>query len=197
MHHYRAVIMAAGTYRDWDRHSIKILGETTIERTVRLLNENNISDVWVTSPKQGTYNVKQEFVNRLGGNTLDCITGARELNGDIYLYGDVFYTEDAIHKIINGTSNYYGRSSGNGLKKYGEFFAFKTHGDFWKVYDQFLEWAKATKLRKIWSWKLLSFHEHIMKETDPTYRNWTEINDQTDDFDTPEELERWLQKWTT
>ena len=60
------------------------------------------------------------------GNDLGCPLGCEELKGNVWLYGDVYYPENAIKTILNGTTNYYGRAKGNALKKYGEFWAFKS-----------------------------------------------------------------------
>lgn len=188
----RIVIMAAGTYNNWDRHSVKIFNETTIERTIRLFNERGIKDIWVTTSISGKYNVEKEFINTQDGNTLVCLSGAKELNGDIYLFGDVFFTESAIDKIINGSTNYYLRSKPNKLKKYGEFFAFKIDENFWSVFDEFINWCHTQKIKKVWSWKLLTYHQSIIDNSDNVFNNWTEIEDETDDFDKPEELEAWL-----
>ena len=57
------------------------------------------------------------------GNDLGCLLGCEELKGNVWLYGDVYYSENAIKTIPNGTTNYYGRAKGNALKKYGEFWA--------------------------------------------------------------------------
>lgn len=188
----RIVIMAAGTYNNWDRHSVKIFNETTIERTIRLFNERGIKDIWVTTSISGKYKVGKEYINTQDGNTLVCLSGAKELNGDIYLFGDIFFTESAIDKIINGSTNYYLRSNPNNLKKYGEFFAFKIDENFWSVFDEFINWCREQKIKKVWSWKLLSYHQSIINNSDNVFNNWTEIDDETDDFDKPEELEAWL-----
>ena len=193
----RVVIMAAGTYNEWDRHAVKIFNETTIERTVRLLNERRITDIWITTSIKGKYKIGKEFINTLDGNTLVCLSGAKELLGDIYIFGDVFFTEDAIDKIINGKTNYYMRNKGNELKNYGEFFAFKPDENFWNVFDEFISWCKKEKIKKVWSWKLFNYHQNIINNSDNPFENWTEINDETDDFDKPEELDKWLNYYGT
>jgi hypothetical protein len=188
----RVVIMAAGTYNSWDRHCVKIFNETTIERTFRQFSERGITDIWVTTSEPNKYNIGKEFINKFDGNTLNCLGGAKKLKGDIYVFGDVFFTDDAINKIITGRTNYYMRLTGNEIKPYGEFFAFKVDKKFWKIFDEFINWCKKNKIKKVWSWKLFNYHQNIINNSDNVFENWTEISDQTDDFDKPEELEKWI-----
>lgn len=201
----RAVIMAGGKYKTWNRWDIKINGETLLERTTRLLKLNNINDIYISSSFAGQHNLEKEYINTLDGNDLGCIIGCKELNGDIYLYGDVYYSETAILKICNGTTNYYGRNHGNLNKPHGEFFAFKPDNEFWKFLN--ICWSKFQKneIPRLWSWDLYSYHVKKWDIENPpkkfkksvmyqTPANWTNIDDETDDFDSQEELNVWLEK---
>ena len=199
--------MAAGTYRSWNRHSVKIFGETTIERTIRLLKKHHINDIWITSSKKGTYNFENEYVNSIDGNSLGCLIGCKDLDGDIYLFGDVYYTENAINLIINNNTNYFGRNSKNNVKPYGEFFGFKPDNDFWKMLEICWHKFQNNEIPRLWSWDLYAYHTNKWDINNPPDRktlkktqyltptNWTNINDQTDDFDTPNDLIKWTEHW--
>ena len=51
----RIIIMAGGTAKSFNRHSITIQGEKLVDRTVRLLKENGQNDIWVTVAQKGMY----------------------------------------------------------------------------------------------------------------------------------------------
>jgi choline kinase len=102
--------MCGGYYENFKEHKalIKINGEPLVERTIRLLKENGIQDIYISSNQE-------EFKDY--ANVLKHENSYRYENGKIYgywvdayyptdkpciyLHGDVYYTEDAIKKIIN------------------------------------------------------------------------------------------------
>tara|TARA_B100000035_G_C20722128_1_gene431674 strand:- start:163 stop:639 length:477 start_codon:yes stop_codon:yes gene_type:complete len=148
-----------------------------------------------------------EFVNNMKGNDLGCLLGCEELKGNVWLYGDVYYSENAIKTIINGTTNYYGRAKGNALKKYGEFWAFKSDDTFWHWLKLVCKAFWDKKINRCWSWDLYAYHSGKWNLNSPPQRktvkrtqyicntNWTNIDDETDDFDKPDEVQRWKTYW--
>jgi choline kinase len=107
---FKIIIMCGGVYDDFKEHKalIKINGERLIERTIRLLKENGINNYYISS--------NNEDFNKYG-NVLHHENNFKFENGivygywvdayyptndpTIYLHGDVYYTEDAIKKILN------------------------------------------------------------------------------------------------
>ncbi len=85
-----------------------INGETLLERTIRLLKENGIEDINISSNNEvfelygnvihheNTYKV---IDNKIYGYWLDAYYPTDE--PCIYLHGDVYYSENAIKKILN------------------------------------------------------------------------------------------------
>lgn len=200
----RAVIMAGGKIKMWGRHSLKINNETILHRTVRQLKERGVYDIWVTAAYPQQHNIENEFINTLSGNDLGCLLGCKELNGDIYLFGDVFYSDAAMDSIINGTTTYYGRECKSKTKISGEFYAFKPNAAMWAVLDECWDKFKRGEWRRLWSWDLYRYHTnsplHAINPQKPAYANpvdWTDINDETDDFDTEEDYKKWLSVWGT
>lgn len=99
------IIMAAGQGKRWNnylgipKHLIEINGETLLERTSRLLKENGITNYIITG-----HDSRYSEYGKLSAQTdNDCeIDRFEKVNKPVcYLYGDVYYTEDAIKKIIN------------------------------------------------------------------------------------------------
>ena len=106
----RFVIMADGKGTRWDnymgipKHLAEINGEPILGRTVRLLNEmtEGEAEVIVTS-----HDVRYEFKGSRRheplDNKLEIDRFTRELIADdtCFLYGDTYYTEEALSAIIN------------------------------------------------------------------------------------------------
>ena len=91
-----------------------------VDRTVRLLKENGQNDIWVTVAQKGMYPQYNEFVNTMKGNDLGCLLGCEELKGNVWLYGDVYYSDNAIKTILNGTTNYILSEMENKSLSFGE-----------------------------------------------------------------------------
>lgn len=101
------IIMADGKGTRWNnygnhsKHLCVINGETIIGRTVRLLNEMGISDVIITS-----HNPEMEFEGATryepkdNNEEIDRFTYEFLDEEVTFLYGDTYYNEDALHKII-------------------------------------------------------------------------------------------------
>ncbi|MCL1799225.1 MAG: 2-C-methyl-D-erythritol 4-phosphate cytidylyltransferase [Eggerthellaceae bacterium] len=102
------IIMADGKSDRWDnylsvpKHFIEIDGEPIIERTIRLLHAyDQKSEVIVTSHNKD-YELAGSTRYEPLDNTLEVDRFTRELIVDdtCFLYGDTYYTEDAIRRII-------------------------------------------------------------------------------------------------
>lgn len=110
------IIMAGGNYKDQfdiPKPLLKIDGEILIERTIRLLNENGITDIAI-STNNPVYNylgieILSHDNNYIHDNpetnltSKGCWLNAYYLMDTpcCYLHGDVYWSEDAIKKIIN------------------------------------------------------------------------------------------------
>ena len=103
------IIMCGGVYDNFKQHKAltKINGERLVDRTIRLLKQNGINDIYVsaTDPNFIDYKVlkhdntyKYEDGN-VSGYWVDAYYPTDK--PCIYLHGDVYYSEDAIKKILN------------------------------------------------------------------------------------------------
>ena len=106
------IIMAGGTYNQFKtpKHLTIINGEPLIKRTIRLLKENGINDIFISSKDKrfdnlGVERIEHEnnFVsdekNTLQGYWVDAFYPTKKPT--TYLYGDVYYSEECIKTIIN------------------------------------------------------------------------------------------------
>lgn len=98
------VIMAAGSGKRWNNYLgvpkqlIEINGETLLGRTTRILKENGI-DNYVMTGKDERFG---EYGRLITQSHNDCEADRFELFNEpvCYLYGDVYYSEEAIKAII-------------------------------------------------------------------------------------------------
>lgn len=108
---YKIIIMCGGVYNVFTQHkSLSVInGEALVERTIRLLKENNIKDIAISSndPYFDKFGVERLEHNNTYKN-IDGVQTGYWVDGYyptkepvIYLHGDVYYTEDAIKKILN------------------------------------------------------------------------------------------------
>ena len=213
MNTFKIIIMCGGHYEEFSEHKslTKINGERLFERTTRLLWENgvDIKNIFISSNEDG--------FELYGGKVLHHENSFRTEDGKvigywidayfpsddpiIYLHGDVYYSEDAIKKILdrarNTTENVF---IGNEIarnkehKNWGEPFG-------WIVVDQnkFKEAIKKTKqlqddgkLERGYaiSWELYRVEQGLdpnkMFINDNSYLS---IDDETIDIDAPWQIE--------
>ena len=208
------IIMADGKSDRWQnynstpKHLIEINGEPILKRTVRLLKENGIENIIITSHDK-RYNFAKRYEPQNNEYEIDRFYSCLPIweSEMVFLYGDVFYSEECIRKIINDTSKettYFGRLT-LGKKKYPEIFAIKVMNN-----KQFEEICKTIRESIIdgslergigWeTYKLYCGKDLYMSNDDLTrwvteteQPNFININDETDDFDYPEDLDRWLE----
>lgn len=195
---YKYIIMAAGAGTRWDnylgipKHLIEINGETLLGRTTRLLKENGITNFIITT-SDSRY---EEYGKTAPQTKFDCEVDRFEetlVDGPIcYLYGDVYYTEDAIKTIIETEPEdvlFFGHE--------WEIFAIK-------IKDKELFFNNKSKVKKLYlskeidrciGWEVyrcmhnLPFTEHIITD------RYVKILDGTDDIDYPYEYEEFKQRW--
>ena len=135
------IIMAGGIYPRWEtpRQLTEIHGEPLVARTIRLLKENGVDDIAITSHderfKQFGIPVLQHdngFISEDGGRTywVDAFYPTNE--PVCYLMGDVFFSRSAVEMIVNYEQGedimFFASAFCNGkgyIKPHAEPFAFK------------------------------------------------------------------------
>jgi NDP-sugar pyrophosphorylase family protein len=208
----KIVIMCGGIYQHWKGPKAMsiVRGERLIERTIRLLKENGITDWSISSNNDifeqygkvlyhpNSFVVKKvDDIEMVSGYWIDAYYPTNEPT--IYLHGDVYYTEEALKKILNydaKENTFIGNEIARNPehKNWGEPFG-------WIVVDQskFREGIEKTKrlqdegkLQRGYalSWELY----RVLEGTDPNYmlindNTYLSIDDSTIDVDTPEQIE--------
>ena len=209
----KAIIMAAGSANRWGNYLgvpkqlIKINGEPLLHRTIRLLRENGVKDIIVTVPKKGYFgDIGVEEVEGVSGCEVDKFLNAKQYSGGIFIWGDCYFTESAIKKIVSNKKDlmFFGRRGASKItgKRCGELFAVKTNNEFFKKAEEIKKHKE--KMRRCASWELYTY---ITEGVIP-YKNFRKyvkggvgkrfvhIDDETDDFDYPRDYDRWIKNCT-
>ena len=201
------IIMAGGKYKDFQKHKALsvIHGEVLIERTIRLLNEYGYK--WFISTNDPNFDKYGNILHHensfevengiVKGYWLDAYYPTNEPT--IYLHGDVYYTEEALKKILtlNPSVN---TLVGNEVARnpqhlnWGEPFGWvvvdqKSFRDAINKTKQLQDEGKLERGYAI-SWELY----RVLNNLDPNKmyildESYLSINDKTIDVDTPEQID--------
>ena len=205
------IIMCGGNYTQFEtpKQLSVINGERLIDRTIRLLRENGIKDIYVsaTNPIFDSVGVPR----LVHDNTSLVWDNNKEVSGYwidayyptekpcVYLHGDVYYSENAIKTIVNlnPTINTF---IGNALaknkehKNWGEPFGWivVNQKEFRSGIEKTKKLQDESKLDRGYalSWELY----RVLNGTDPNYmliddKNYLCIDDETIDIDAPWQIE--------
>lgn len=98
------VIMCGGDYKI-PKHLLKVKGERIIDRTIRLLRENGVKDLYLSTNNPAFEELgipilhhTNRFSDKKSGNWLDAFYPSNE--PITYIYGDVYFSEYAIKTIV-------------------------------------------------------------------------------------------------
>lgn len=220
----RAVICCAGDGKRWNDHLggpkqlvISIDGENILRRTVRLLREHGVTDIVIAAPRQDPdrYAVPGARVEPIDpvvtGTSMDKFLATEHLWGKgrtTLLWGDVYYTEQAIETIVShrGRGQHYFRRPGPSEitghprdESWAVTFTATVKGT---VLAGAREVARAVKSRQV---RVCHIRAHYAQHLGLPPERWADdldavrdtpgqtiIDDWTDDFDRPCELHRWV-----
>lgn len=188
------------------RQLLKFNGESLIERTIRLLKENGVKEIFVTShdkrfdnlgatryePRFNNYNAKRHTGYWLSAFPTELLS-----EPITFLFGDCYYSENAIKTIVQTETKSilyfcsYQNKDYRYIKHHDEPFAFKVID--YIVFQEHIDRVKAMKdqglcRREPIAWELyrsingLDINKHIMTN------NYVAINDESCDIDTPNDI---------
>jgi choline kinase len=199
--------MCGGVYDNFKQHKAltKINGERLVDRTIRLLKENNVEDIYVstTDPNFIDYKVlKHENTYKYENGEIKGYWVDAYYPTDkpcIYLHGDVYYSEDAIKKILSYNpkvntmiGNQWALNENH--DKVGEPFGWiivdqKKFRDAINKCKQLQDEGKIDRGYAI-SWELYQvLNGHDVNDFIITEDTYLSINDETIDIDYPEQIE--------
>lgn len=184
------------TGTDTPKQLLEIKGEIIVGRTIRLLRENGVEDIAISTNDHrfaifGVPMLKHE-------NTGYWVNGFYPMDEPVcYLFGDVVFSKDAIKQIVatdTDSVQFFASAppfADNYPKKWAEPFAFKVRDN--KLFKDSIEKTKEMAKQGIWrrepiAWELWQ----VIKGTSPNhidYKNYHAINDFTCDIDNVRDLE--------
>jgi len=217
----RAIIIAAGEASRWKnhlgipKHFAPVEDEPIIVRTVRLLKERNIKEIFIVGPDDDRYKIDGSTlytpVKEPENQDADKFLNSRNLwnnNGrTVVFYGDVFFTEDAMDSIVYSEElkwTLFCRFNASTLTgtKWGECFAQSFYPEDISIHKEKLYYIAELKRKNIidrcGGWEHYramngavdkSVNEHRV------YQKYFIIDDWTDDFDYPEDYDRFIKRW--
>ena len=204
--------MCGGFYQNFEtpKQLSVVNGERVVDRTIRLLKENGIKDIYISSnnpifdsckvPRLEHHNSYKYKDNQIKGYWLDAFYPYLDESDKVcYIFGDVYFTEEAIKTIINYESDGNilfgtGVAKNEAHRNIGEPFAYKVNN-----YKEFIDGINAVKklqdegktIRVALVWELYRYLNNldvnIQQVLDDTYIC---IDDGTIDIDSPEQIER-------
>lgn len=204
------IIMCGGTYGHFEtpKHFSKVNGERLVERTIRLLKENEIEDIAISSldPRFDVFGVKRlehknNFVLKNGkkesGYWVDAFYPSKEPM--TYLFGDVYYSDYAIETIVKTETNdvlFFGSKNIHHpkyFKRWEEPFAFKVVNQerFRSAIDKCKELCDKGKTnREPIAWELYRVLNDYDINTHIIDNNFIPIDDYTTDIDDEKDIEK-------
>ena len=203
------IIMCGGQYQQWStpRQLIKIRGEPIVARTIRLLRENGIADIEISSndPVFQQFGIPvlrhENSYNAVGYDNFTgfwCDAFYPTDEPTCYIFGDVVFSPEAINKIVETPTDdivFFGSAppfAPEYMKKWAEPFALKvadTHHLKQAIRNLKQFAAEGRFNRKPIMWELWQ----VIKGGDLNridYGSYVAINDYTCDIDYPGEAEQ-------
>ena len=204
------IIMCGGHYKHWEkpRHLSVVMGEELVARTIRLLKENGITDISISSDnpvfekfgvpilKHDNLYIAKNFAIE-EGYWCNCFYPTEK--PVCYLFGDVFFSDEAIKKIIETETDdieFFGSKepfADNYIKDHVEPFALKVVNQ--KHLRQAIEKTKELdKQGKFWRKPIMWELWTVIKDTPLQQKKgkypaeYTVINDYTCDVDWKQDI---------
>jgi hypothetical protein len=203
------IIMAGGKYDKFTtpKQLLKVNDEVIIERTIRLLKENDIQDISISTDNPAFNYLKIPILNhdnsyevidgKLYGHWVDAFYPTNEPT--CYIFGDVYFSEEAIKTIIKTETKdieLFGSMpplANNYIKNHIEPFALKVVNTN-HLKESIKKTKELYKEGKFWRfpimWELWTVIKDVPLQTKPDeyIYNYTAINDYTCDIDNKDDV---------
>lgn|GEM_PF-5615473 len=207
MNNLKYIIMCGGRNEKWEtpKHLTTIHGEPLVARTIRLLRENGIENIAISSNNEvfGQFGVpvlhhhNPYFLPKDSDAKTPWLDGFYPMTTPVcYIFGDVVFSPYAIKTIVETQTDsieFFASAppfAKNYCKEWAEPFAYKVVDTkrFFEAIEETKEYEKQGKFyRQPVSWELWQ----VIKGTPLAkidYTNYTVINDYTCDIDTPDDI---------
>ena len=211
----RTLILCAGDGTRWGnhlgvpKHLIPIEGQRLLNRTAAQFAEHGevevvVSDItdtryWVPTP--ALIDIAHLDPTRYG---VDKLLSARHCwdptQAMVLAFGDVWFSDDAVETIAKAAAGdrwaWVARFGPSAWKPHGEGFAFVLPvgwlGDFETAANQVVEMRRRGEIRRALGWEVYRWLAGGDPQRHDRLPGLVEVDDFTDDFDTPIDYRRWL-----
>ena len=222
----RILIACSGNASRWKnylnvpKHLIEIDGEKLLNRTVRLIKEKvrQHHEIFVVAHDNlykidGTTLIRPELTQlekeQYCENPFICVSKKwwNDKGMTIILFGDVFFTKNAIDIIFNHLQQphqytFFGRADKSSftLCPYGEIFGLSFSNNFIPKMSDTVDKLKilkdSGKIKRFITWEVYRYLQSIELDKHIVKNNFVQIDDFTEDFDFPIDYDRWIKQWT-
>ena len=199
------IIMCGGEYKEWEtpKHLMVVNGEHIVSRTIRLLKEQGITDIYISSNNPIFENLGVPVLThtnnygKRGGLWCEAFYPLNE--PACYLFGDVVFSPEAIKTIIETETDdieFFASAPPfreDYIKKWEEPFAFKVVNQVHLRSAQDLYRVAYTlgffKRKKPLAWEFWQIVKKAPLNV-KNFTNYTIINDYTCDVDDPADIDK-------
>ena len=209
---FTAIVLAAGegkrwnNYTDVSKHLLEIDGESLIQRTTRQISAYADKTFVVGTDDSYKTEFSELFIPEKKKSPLEMhkFSSSEELWSErtVLLFGDVYYTDEAISTIVQDTKDFtfFLRSGPSSFtqKPYGEIYAFSFLDSIHRKLKESIDILLIQHdIYSAGGWSLmrhlLGISHRSRTKDHLTKGHYIEIDDWTEDFDHPIDLDRWLE----
>lgn len=188
------IIMADGkgsrwnNYKNIPKHLVEVEGEVLLERIVRLINKLDPSSEVIITSHDKRYEFDGSTRYEPKNNVLEIDRFTYELIEDnvCFLYGDTYYTEETMEKIINTDTDellFFGNNKSIVAIKVKDSKVFKENIN--KVKELFLK----NKIKNCKGWQVYQSYQNLEFDKKQIGDRFVIVDKKTMDYNTPEEYE--------
>ena len=209
---FTAIVLAAGEGKRWNnytdvpKHLLEIDGESLIQRTTRQISAYADKTFVVGTDDSYKTEFSELFIPEKKKSPLEMhkFSSSEELWSErtVLLFGDVYYTDEAISTIVQDTKDFtfFLRSGPSSFtqKPYGEIYAFSFLDSIHRKLEESIDILLIQHdIYSAGGWSLmrhlLGISHRSRSKDHLTKGHYIEIDDWTEDFDHPIDLDRWLE----
>lgn len=175
-------------YKNIKKHFIPINGEPLLKRTVRLFKEKDPNSKIIITSHDESYNIEGAIRYEPKHNVLEIDRFTNELIADdiCFLYGDTYYPEESVEKIINEEAEdllFFGNQKSIVAIKIKDGELFRKHVN--NVKELFLK----GKINECKGWHVYQSFQNLEYDKKMIANKFIVLDEDTIDFNTPIDFE--------
>jgi hypothetical protein len=208
------IVGCAGPAQRWANHTgvpkhlVQIDGVPILHRTVSLLKEFGATDISILAIDEryrveGTRFIaptETAFKNTALGHSAEHWSSTKD---SVVILGDVYFSEEGMRKIVSHQGeriNWFGRrGAGRSEKRWPEIFAISIpphcHQELLASFPHVSREFEEGRIKRATGWECYRFLHNLPMDENLFSEDFTDIDDETEDFDWPADYEQWIKKF--